>query len=205
MDLCAAGRDRPHLAPEMHPDDSAPPIVRLRPVEPGDLRELFAFQRDPEANRMAAFGAADPSDRAAFDARWARIRADPEVLVRTIEVRRGDGVGGADGGRDAGEVAGSILLWRDEGLDAPEVSYWLGRGYWGRGIATAALRAFLDIVTQRPLYGRAASTNPASRRVLERSGFRLVRVDAGVPATDGRLVDEAILRLDASLPAPPAA
>jgi RimJ/RimL family protein N-acetyltransferase len=69
--------------------------------------------------------------------------------------------------------------------------------HWGCGIASAAPRAFLDIVTERPPYGRTASTNPASRRVLEYAGFRLVRVDDGVSATVGRPVDEAILRLGA--------
>jgi RimJ/RimL family protein N-acetyltransferase len=169
----------PSTAP---PGDLRPVHVSLRPVEPDDLDRLFRYQLDPEANAMAAFTAADPFDRAAFDARWRRVLADPEATARTIL---------ADGA-----VAGSIMRWRDPALDGPEVSYWLGREWWGLGIATAALRAFLEHVPDRPLYGRTAATNPASRQVLERAGFRLLRIDRGVEATGGRLVDELVLRLD---------
>ena len=124
---------------------------------------------------MAAFGAADPSDREAFDAHWRRVLGNQSGIVRAIE--------------SDGELAGSILLWRDPDLDAPEVSYWLGRAFWGRGIATRAVEVFLDVVPARPLYGRAASTNPGSVRVLEKAGFRLVRVERGVTATSGEVVD----------------
>jgi RimJ/RimL family protein N-acetyltransferase len=166
----------------LSPDPAPARVVRLRPVQPADLDRFFGHQVDPEANAMAAFTPADPFDRTAFDARWRRILGDPEVTVRTIVVE--------------GTVAGSIMRWRDPALDGPEVSYWLGREWWGLGIATAALVAFLDEIADRPLYGRTASTNPASRHVLERAGFRLVRLDRGVEATDGRLVDELVLRLD---------
>jgi RimJ/RimL family protein N-acetyltransferase len=159
------------------------PVIALRAVEPGDLDRFFRQQLDPEANAMAAFGSRDPFDRAAFDAKWSRILGDEGTVVRTITVD--------------GEVAGSIMRWRDDALDAPEVSYWLGREWWGRGIATAALRQLLDGLPERPLYGRTSSTNPASRQVLERAGFRVVRIDRDVEASDGRLVDELVLRLDA--------
>ena len=122
--------------------------VILRPIDPTDLDDLFEQQRDPEANRMAAFGAPDPDDRAAFDRRWQRILSDESVAVRTIEVD--------------GRVAGSMLLWRDPALDAPEVSYWIGRDFWGQGVATEAVRQFIAAISDRPLYGRAASTNPGS-------------------------------------------
>lgn len=156
--------------------------LRFRPVAPADLDTLFEYQRDPEANRMAAFTAPDPNDRAAFDRHWNRILSSPDIDARVIEV--------------GGRLAGSIVLWRDEALDGPEVSYWLGREFWGRGIATDALWRFLSSIETRPLYGRAASTNPASIRVLEKCGFRPWRVDRDVESTHGR-VDEHILRLEA--------
>lgn len=159
------------------------PTVVLRGVRPADLPVLFVFHADQEANRMAAFGTLAPNDRAAFDAKWTSMLGDRSVVVRAIVV---DGV-----------VVGSIMLWRDPELDGPEVSYWLGRAFWGRGLATGALLRFLDVVSERPLYGRAVSTNVGSLRVLEKCGFRRVRVDRGVPATSGNLVDEVILRLDA--------
>jgi RimJ/RimL family protein N-acetyltransferase len=158
--------------------------ITLRSVIDSDLAILFEQRRDPDANSMAAFGAADPDDRAAFDAHWRRIRPDPEIVVRTID---------ADG-----EVAGSIVRWRDKALDAPEVSYWIGREFWGRGIATEALRQFLTLLPDSRLYGRVASTNVGSVRVLEKCGFEVVRVDRGVEATNGQLVDEVVLALDRS-------
>jgi RimJ/RimL family protein N-acetyltransferase len=157
------------------------PQISLRPLAHGDLPTLFEYQRHPEANRMAAFTPSDPHDRAAFDRHWQRLLDDPTISGRAIEVD--------------GELAGSILLWRDPELDAPEVTYWLGHPFWGRGIATLALRALLDEIPTRPLYGRAASTNPASIRVLEKCGFRPVRVDRNVQATSA-VVDEHVLRLD---------
>jgi RimJ/RimL family protein N-acetyltransferase len=139
--------------------------IVLRSVEDGDLDMLFAQQLDPEANRMAAFTSPNPSDRHAFDARWRRIRGDVDSVVRAIV---------ADG-----EVAGSILRWRDPHLPGPEVSYWLGREHWGKGIATGALEQFLPLVPERPVFGRCAADNIASRRVLEKCGFVLEREERG--------------------------
>jgi RimJ/RimL family protein N-acetyltransferase len=157
--------------------------VLLRPVEPDDLPVLFEQQLDPEANRMAAFTSPDPTDRAAFAAKWGRILADETVTVRTIV--------------DAGAVAGTVTVWRDEALDAPEVSYWLGKEFWGQGLATAALAAFLHEVETRPLYGRAAKDNLASIRVLEKCGFVLQREERGYATARGEEIAEVVLRLEA--------
>jgi RimJ/RimL family protein N-acetyltransferase len=131
------------------------PAVRLREVVPADLPIHFEQQRDPESNRMAGVPA---RDRAAFDAHWARILADPAVLVRTI-------VAGE-------EVAGSALSFVRDGRR--EVGYWIARERWGQGIATAALAALLAELRERPLFARVATGNGASVRVLERCGFRVV-------------------------------
>ena len=123
----------------------------LRPVVADDLPIFFEQQADPDANYIAAFTVKDPSDRAAFMARWQRILADPTVIIRTVVTD--------------GAVAGSVLSYEVEGR--PEVSYWLGRAFWGRGIATRALTAFLaDANRTRPIYARAAKDNIGSLRVL---------------------------------------
>ena len=72
------------------------------------------------------------------------------------------------------------------------MGYWIGRENWGTGVATRALSAFLDVVSIRPLYAVVATTNVASRRVVEKCGFSVV----GKPhmAEDG--VEETILKLD---------
>ncbi|HEY9440924.1 MAG TPA: GNAT family N-acetyltransferase, partial [Streptomyces sp.] len=115
--------------------------ITLREVRDGDLPLFFAFMSDPEATRMAAFTSEDPTDRAAFNAHWARIRASDAVLMRTVL---------ADG-----EVVGNVGVY---GSPAErEVTYWIDRAHWGRGLATAALRALLDAVRERPLHARAAA------------------------------------------------
>ena len=152
--------------------------VVLREVAAGDLPVFFADQRDPEAVRMAAFRS---RDREAFDAHWARILADATVTTRTIVA--------------AGEVAGYVGSFGP--ASAREVCYWVGRAFWGRGVATAALTAFLrDVVTARPLYAHVAKSNGGSRRVLERCGFSLVGEDRAPAATGGEAVDELILKLE---------
>jgi RimJ/RimL family protein N-acetyltransferase len=135
--------------------------VSLRELATSDLPIFFAQQRDPEANQMAAYIARDPSDHEAFMAHWAKIRCDPTVMHRTILV--------------AGEVAGNIASFVMEG--EREVGYWLGKAYWGKGIATAALAQFLTIETTRPLYAHVAQDNIGSRRALEKCGFTIAGVD----------------------------
>lgn len=154
--------------------------VRLRDVREADLGVFFEQQLDAEANFMAAFAAKDPADREAFDAKWDKILADEAIRLKTILA--------------AEHVAGHIVShgWFGE----PEVSYWLGKEFWGRGIATAALGLFLDVVEIRPLYARAAKDNVASIRVLEKCGFTISAEDRGFANARGEEVDEVILRLE---------
>jgi Acetyltransferase (GNAT) domain len=58
-----------------------------------------------------------------------------------------------------------------------EVTYWIGRSYWGKGIATGALKAFLAVDQSRPLHARVAYDNVASHRVLEKCGFASSRLN----------------------------
>lgn len=132
--------------------------VRLRDVVETDLPIYFEHQRDPAAVEMADFPARDAE---AFAAHWAKILADPVVITMTVE---------ADG-----EVAGGVVSWLDEGRRC--VGYGLGRAFWGRGIATEALLAFLARVTDRPLHAYVAVANVGSQRVLEKCGFTFVERD----------------------------
>src|ERR671922_121773 len=81
---------------------------------------------------------------------------------------------------------------------SPEEGAWIGRSYWGQGVATRALKEFLTrIETTRPLYARAASDNAGSIRVLEKCGFTRVGVDRGFAHGRNEETEEVILRLDA--------
>jgi RimJ/RimL family protein N-acetyltransferase len=151
-------------------------MAHLRPVTDSDLPSLFEQQLDPEATAMAAF----PSrDEEAFYAHSRKIMADETVIFRAIV--------------SDGQIAGSIGSWEQD--DKREIGYWLGREFWGKGIATQALAQYLKVETIRPLFAHVAKHNVASRRVLEKCGFTVVGEDSYAnPA--GVLVEEFVARLE---------
>lgn len=153
--------------------------ILLRDVAESDLPIFYQQQLDPVANTMAAFTPKDPTDRDAFTARWSKILADPAITVKTILFQ--------------GQIAGHIVChtW----FGPPEISYWIGREYWGQGIATSALAQFLTYVKTRPLYARAAKDNIGSIRVLQKNGFVITDTDMGYSNARGEEVDEVILQL----------
>lgn len=138
----------------MPPPPPDPPRldVRLRDVHEADLPIFFEHQRDPDATEMAGFPA-----RAwdAFMAHWAKILADATTINQTILVDE--------------QVAGNIACWEQHGERA--VGYWIGKSFWGRGVASAALAMFLRHVAARPLHAHVVRHNHASMRVLEKCGF----------------------------------
>jgi RimJ/RimL family protein N-acetyltransferase len=139
--------------------------MQLRDVVEGDLPIFLANQRDPEAVAMAQ----SPSrDHDAFMEHWrTTVLGNPRSKTKTIVV---DGV-----------VAGNVLSWEADGERV--VGYWIGRTYWGRGIATAALARFVaDYETTRPLFAYVHVQNVGSVRVLEKCGFR--RVGDPITASD---------------------
>jgi RimJ/RimL family protein N-acetyltransferase len=154
--------------------------VSLRELEDTDLDTIYQQVTDPESIRMAAFTAEDQTDRRAFLNRMSRLRADTSVTHLVIDVD--------------GAVAGTIGSFRID--DQREVTYWVDRAHWGKGIASAALQILLAETAERPVYGRAASDNAASLRVLEKAGFRRVGVDRGFANGRGKEIEETIMRLD---------
>jgi RimJ/RimL family protein N-acetyltransferase len=93
-----------------------------------------------------------------------------------------------------GQVAGYIACYPQDGH--LEVTYWLGREFWGRGLATQALQQMLKLVATRPIFGRAATDNLGSIRVLQKCGFKIVGQDKGFAHGRGEETEESILRLD---------
>jgi RimJ/RimL family protein N-acetyltransferase len=145
---------------------AAPPVVQLRNVEDADVDVFFDHQMDPQAVEMAAFPARDEDQ---FMAHWAKLRADDTLVVRTIVA---DGL-----------VAGNIGSWNEEGQQL--LGYWIGRQWWGRGVATQALSLLVDELVIRPLYAHVAVHNVGSIRVLEKCGFRRDRTqEQKAPAPD---------------------
>src|ERR671935_782077 len=160
--------------------------LTLREARDEDLPLLFEQWADPVAVHMAAFTAPDHMERDAFERRWSRLRADEAdadwgtVLTRVIVVDD--------------EVAGTIGSWGEPG--EREVTYWIGRSYWGKGIATAALKAFLTVDQSRPLHARVAYGNFASHRVLEKCGFRVIATERGFAQARSAEIEEFVLRLE---------
>jgi RimJ/RimL family protein N-acetyltransferase len=131
-------------------------MVALRGTVATDLPVFFEHQRDPEAVRRANFPA---REHAAFLQHWQRvILGDETVRVRTVTVD--------------GRTAGNVVAWSEHGQRY--VGYWFGREFWGRGVGTRALTAFLELERTRPLFADTDVGNAASMRLLERCGFRRV-------------------------------
>lgn len=154
--------------------------ITLRTLTDGDLDALFVWESDPRAVQMAAFTRADPSDRSAFDAHYERVRANPANTLLAID--------------DGGEFVGTIGSFTREG--EREVTYWIAPARWGQGLASQALRAFLAIESTRPLYGRVASHNAGSAKVLARAGFVEVASGTAFAPGVGAEVVELVYRLD---------
>ena len=152
------------------------PTVRLRRVEDGDLEVFFEHQADPQAVEMAAFPA---RDKDTFEAHWAKVRGDDTLVVRTIVA---DGV-----------VAGNIGSWPQDGQQL--LGYWIGREWWGRGVATRALALLVAEVSVRPLHAHVVRHNVGSIRVLEKCGFRRDRAQEATAPDDG--IEELTFVLDA--------
>jgi RimJ/RimL family protein N-acetyltransferase len=154
--------------------------VTLRALTDEDLDDLFRWESDPGAARMAAFTRADPADRAAFDAHYRQVRSDPDNTNLAIE--------------EDGALAGMIASFTVEG--ERELTYWIDPLRWGRGIASGALQIFLRLETQRPLFARAAASNLGSNKVLSRNGFMKIGQETSWAEGVGEAVLEHVYRLD---------
>jgi RimJ/RimL family protein N-acetyltransferase len=157
------------------------PEILLRDVAMSDLPIFFDHQQDADANRMAAFTSEDPTDRDAFMAHWTRIVEDETITIQTILCE--------------GQVVGHVLGYKGE-FGLSEVGYWIDKAYWGQGIASQALAAFLVQFGERPVYARAVKDNTGSLRVLEKCGFVFMGEGKGFANARGEEVEEIILRLD---------
>ena len=131
------------------------PKITLRPVLATDLTTLFQQQLEPEAVAMSAY----PSkDRGEFIRHWEGIMKNKNVTARTIIYKE--------------KVAGHIIFWKESKYEQ-RVGYWIGKEFWRRGIASAAVAEFLLLVNIRPLFAEVANHNAASQKVLQKNGFTL--------------------------------
>ena len=136
--------------------------LTLRPPWPEDAPALAAAIGHEDVARMLArvpwpYGA---QDAAAWVAR-PRAPDEPRFLIETH-----------DGGTP--RLVGGISVLVE--ADGPQLAYWLTPSAWGRGYATEAGRAVLDMARHAlPIERLGAwwfADNPASGRVLAKLGFR---------------------------------
>lgn len=92
------------------------------------------------------------------------------------------------------EVAGHIACFPLDGK--LEVTYWIGKKHWGKGVATQALKKLLQEITHRPIFARAAKDNIGSVRVLQKCDFKIIGEDKGFAQGRGEETEEYIFRLD---------
>jgi RimJ/RimL family protein N-acetyltransferase len=152
--------------------------IRLRKMIDADFPIFFAMQRDAESSRMAAFGTKDP-DAASLAARWQKAASDGSTTQQAVLC--------------GSAVVGFVATFRSDGK--LQVTYWIARSHWGRGIASAALTSLLELVPTRPLYASAAKDNVGSLRVLEKCGFTVCGSERAFAGARGEEIDEILLAL----------
>lgn len=121
--------------------------ILLRDVTEDNLSIFFEHQLDPAATEMAAFPARDKES----------FMADDAVILKTILFD--------------GQVAGNIVSFEQSG--EREVGYWIGKEYWGKGIATKALAVFLSHVRTRRCMPMSPNTISALDGSWKNAGSRL--------------------------------
>jgi len=136
-------------------NDDVKNIVTLRDVTEDDLPIFFEQQQDIGANQLAGVPARDRDD---FWAHWRKNMGNESSLIKAVLFND--------------QLAGNILSWRQDG--ERKLGYWLGRDYWGKGIASQAVAQFLTLETERPLYAYVTKQNRASMRILEKQEFKIV-------------------------------
>jgi RimJ/RimL family protein N-acetyltransferase len=153
--------------------------ITLRRTIISDLEQFFLFQLDDEARRLAAFTNKDSLDKAAYIERYTTYLPDPAKNMQTILV--GD------------VIAGSISKFEMGGES--HITYWMAKSFWGQGVATTALKLFLEIEIIRPIFAGVAFDNIGSQKVLEKCGFIKIGTDKGFANARGAEIEEYVYKL----------
>jgi RimJ/RimL family protein N-acetyltransferase len=162
--------------------------IELREPQDGDYPIFFEHRRDPGAARMAAFGTQDTS-AIDYAARMKKRVDDGTLTLKTIVEKE--------------NVIGFVATFLNEAKNEAntesrtEVTYWIARSHWGRGVATAALIKLIEGISLRPIYASAAKDNVASIRVLEKCGFVIRGTGRSWANARGEEIDEIFFELEA--------
>ena len=155
-------------------------MIELKKTTFEDLEVLFVFQTNEEGIRMAAFTPEDPNDKESYMMKWKKVVENPMIKMETIWYKD--------------SIVGSVVHF--EIMDDTNISYWIDRDYWGKGIATEGLTRFIENSSQRPLFARVAFDNYASQRVLEKCGFICIGIESGFANARKKEIKEYVYRID---------
>jgi RimJ/RimL family protein N-acetyltransferase len=160
------------------------PGVLLRPWRPEDASWLAHYANNPRVS--AGMRDAFPSpytleDACSFIAMAAR--PSPGILLAiTVQEKAVGGIG--------------IRMLDDVHRGTAEIGYWLAEPFWGKGIGTEAVRALVPVAFERTgarrIQAGIFSDNPASMRVLEKSGFVREAVHRNAIIKHGNVMDEVL-------------
>lgn len=153
--------------------------IQLTKTKTEDLPSLYQFQLDKEANHLAAFTATNQNTEADYINKFTPFLSNPAINMFTI--------------RTNNEIVGSIAKFMMD--DEAELTYWIDRKFWGKGVATNALKEFLKIEQTRPIRGRVAFDNYGSQKVLEKCGFVKIGMDKGFANARQAEIEEYIYKL----------
>ena len=153
--------------------------IKLVKTELKDLERLFEFQKQKEGIYLAAFTASDPCDKEAYLSKFEKILKDPKIQNYTIFLNN--------------TIVGSIAKFPLDGKI--EITYWIDRDFWGKGIASESLGKLIEMESDRPIYGRVAFDNLASQKVLKKCGFIRITEDKGFANARQKEIVEYIYRL----------
>lgn len=153
--------------------------ITLTKTQKEDLEIFFQFQLDPEANYLAAFTSQDTHNKSTYIDKYTKFLTDPSINMQTIKINE--------------EIVGSVAKFVRE--NDTEITYWIDRKFWGKGIATSALKALLKIELDRPIYGRVAFDNYPSQKVLEKTGFIKIGNEKGFANARKKEIEEYIYKL----------
>ena len=144
-----------------------------------DLETLFEFQLDKESGYLAAFIPKDHDNKKSYLNKYKKLLAEPTINNQTIFLDK--------------NIVGSIAKFMMGGN--AEITYWIDRKFWRQGIATKALKEFLTIETERPIFGRVVFDNFGSQKVLEKCGFIKIGTEKGFANARQMEVEEFIYKL----------
>lgn len=166
--------------------------LTLRPLVPDDAAALHSLINDWEVTRTLA-AVPYPYDRALAD-EWISHTHEEMQSGRAYHLA----ITGREG--EAETLVGGVGLRIDAKRRAARLGYWVGRRFWGHGVATEAAgrmaRWALANLDLDVLEAAVAVDNPGSASVLRRIGFR--HAGDGVESFPSRGGDQPVMLFEAA-------